>query len=117
MDPVSNANRIAMLLRARLQERSKANAAARPARSGPEDAAQAARKGAVRGAEAIEGLDDRRLKRALIEDILKDQFGTALVNDARFQQVVDQVTDAIEADADGAAIFSRVVEDLRAGAR
>ena len=117
MDPVSNASRIAMMLRARLQERAKAGAAGRTVKSESKGSGEAERKGAVRNAEAIEGLDDRRLKRALIEDILTDQFGTALVNDARFQQVVDQVTEAIEADAEGGAIFSRVVEDLRAGTR
>lgn len=117
MDPVSNANRIVTMLRARLQERAKANAAGRAARSESKGSGETAKKGAVRSADAIEGLDDRRLKRALIEDILTDQFGTALVNDARFQQVVDQVTEAIEADAGGAAIFARVAEDLRAGPR
>lgn len=117
MDPVSNANRIAMLLRARLQERARANATGRASRPDQKGSSETARKGAVLSADAIEGLDDRRLRRALIEDILKDQFGGTLVNDARFQQVVDQVTEAIEADADGAAIFSRVVEDLRAGPR
>lgn len=114
MDPVSNANRIAMMLRARLAERAKSNAGARASGFGSRESADTARKGAVRSAEAIEGLDDRRLRRAVIEDILTDQFGTALVNDARFQQVVDRVTEAIESDADGAAVFSRVVEDLRA---
>jgi hypothetical protein len=117
MDPVSNANRIAMMLRARLQERARANAGGRTSRSDSKGSEGTAKKGAVRSAEAIEGLDDRRLKRALIEDILTDQFGTTLVNDARFQQVVDQVTDAIDGDAEGAAIFSRVVDDLRAGSR
>jgi hypothetical protein len=115
MDPVSNANRIAMMLRARLQERAKASAAGRTSRPDAKGSSETTKKGAVRNAEAIGGLDDRRLKRALIEDILTDQFGTALVNDARFQQVVDQVTEAIDADADGAAILSRVVDDLRTG--
>lgn len=115
MDPVSNANRIATLLRARLQERAKAGTAARTAPGDRKGSDEAARKGAARGADAIGGLDDRRLKRVLIEDILTDHFGTKLVNDARFQQVVDQVTEAIEGDSEGAAIFSRVVADLRAG--
>jgi hypothetical protein len=113
MDPVSNANRIAMLLRQRLQERSKA---AGSGRAGRADARrEAAKKGAVRGPDAIEGLDDRRLKRALIEDVLTDQFGAALVNDAKFQQVVDRVTETIEDDANGAATFAKVIADLRNG--
>src|SRR4051812_31275321 len=111
MDPVSNAGRIAMLLRARLQERAKSGAAAR---SGHRDAADAAsRRGAVRGADVIEGLDDRRLRRALIENILADQLGAGLVNDAKFQQVVDQVTETIEGDGDGALLLARAIADLR----
>jgi hypothetical protein len=116
MDPVSNANRIAMLLRQRLQERAKGGAAARSGRkeAGPADGT--AGKSAVRGAGAIGALDDRKLKRALIENILADQLGNGLINEAQFQQVVDQVTETIEADADGGPLLARVVADLRAGA-
>jgi hypothetical protein len=113
MDPVSNANRIAMMLRQRLQERAKAAGAGKPGRPDLGGRGETARKGAVRRPDAIEGLDDRRLRRALIEDILADQLGPALANDAKFQQVVDQVTEAIEADTDGAAVFAQVVSDLR----
>jgi hypothetical protein len=115
MDPVSNASRIAMMLRQRLQERARAAGAGRPVRPDLGGRGETVRKGAVRQPDAVEGLDDRRLRRALIEDILADQLGPALVNDARFQQVVDQVTEALEADADGAAVFAQVVADLRAG--
>lgn len=115
MDPVANATRIAMLLRQRLQERARAAAAERSHK--PSKGADGpARKDQVRAVAAIGGLDDRQLKRALIEDILADQFGPALRNDARFQQVIDRVTEAIEADAGGAALFERAVAGLRAGA-
>lgn len=115
MDPISNANRIAMLLRQRLQERSKAAAAARAGRAGVGGSGDTARKGAVRSPDVVEALDDRRLRRALVEDILVDQLGSGLINDAKFQQVVDRVADAIAADADGAAVLARVMADLRAG--
>lgn len=115
MDPVSNANRIAMMLRARLQERAKSAAAERSGRRDLPGTADAPKKGAVPGAGTIGGLDDRRLKRALVENILADQLGPSLINDARFQQVVDQVADAIEADSEGAALLARTIADLRAG--
>lgn len=114
MDPVSNANRIAMLLRQRLQERSRGAAAETGGRRDLPGAADAPRKGALRGASAIDALDDRRLKRALIENILADQLGAGLINDAKFQQVIDQVTEAIDADADGALLLARTIADLRA---
>lgn len=114
MDPVSNANRIAMLLRQRLQERSKNPAAERGGRKNAPGTGDAGRKGAVHEAGALGALDDGRLKRALIENILADQFGAGLINDAKFQQVVDQVTEAIQADGDGARLLAKAVADLRA---
>ena len=114
MDPVSNANRIAMLLRQRLQERSRSAGAERAGRREPPGAGETARKPPLSGAGAVGALDDRTLKRALIENILADQFGAGLINDARFQQVIDQVTDAIDADRDGAQLLAKAVADLRA---
>jgi hypothetical protein len=117
MDPVSNANRIAMLLRARLEERARAGGSSRAKGADQKGAADVKGGGALAQVEAIEGLDDRKLKRALIESLLTDQLGDALVNDARFQQVVGQVVEAIEADEDGNALFARVVADLRSAPR
>lgn len=114
MDPVSNANRIAMLLRQRLQERTR-TAAAERGRKSSRGLDGTIRGETIRSAEAIEGLDDRQLKRALIEDILADQFGTDLLNDAKFQQVVDRVADAIDADAGGGVLLEKAVAGLRAG--
>lgn len=113
MDPVSNANRIAMLLRQRLQERSRTASAARSGKKEAGGTGEAAGKSAVRGAAAIETLDDRKLRRVVVENILADQFGGGLVNDARFQQIVDQVAGAIEADDQGALVLAQVVADLR----
>ena len=114
MDPVSNANRIAMMLRQRLEERSRAGAAARSGRKQAKGSDDVAGRSGVRGSEAIEALDDRKLKRVVIEQILVDQFGPALVNDASFQQLVDQVTEAIESDADGALTLSKALAEVRA---
>lgn len=114
MDPVSNANKIAMLLRQRLQERARSGGAGAAGRKQSNPAGDPVRAGALHGAAAVGALDDRRLKRALIEKILSDQFGAAMINDARFQQVVDQVTDTIDEDEEGAALLSRAVADLRA---
>jgi hypothetical protein len=115
MDPVSNATRIAMLLRQRLQERARSGAAER-GRKATSGADGLRAKGPVRGADALEGLDDRRLKRALIENVLAEQFGPAMLNDAKFQQVVDRVAEAIEADAGGGVLLEKAIAGLRAGA-
>jgi len=114
MDPVSNANRIAMLLRQRLQERARTAAAAPSGRKDVRGTGDASGKGGVRGAAMVEALDDRKLRRVIVENILADQFGGGLINEARFQQVVDQVADALEADEQGALVLAQVVSDLRA---
>jgi hypothetical protein len=114
MDPVSNANRIAMLLRQRLQERGRAAAVGKSGRKDVGAAGDALGRSAVRGAAAVEALDDRKLRRVIVENILADQFGNGLVNEARFQQIVDQVAEAIEADDQGAQVLAQVVSDLRA---
>lgn len=114
MDAISNVDRLVVLLRQRLMERAKAA----PARPGARHA-QTTERGhaALEALMAVEGVDDRQLKRALIQTVLADQFGSDRINDAQFQQVVERVTSALESDPSGSQLLSRVVEDLRAAAR
>lgn len=111
MDPIANANRIAMLLRQRLLERARTETQGKPSRA--TDRRMSARTGGVRSVESIEGLDDRRLKRALIESILADHFGSDLLNEAGFQDVVDRVTESIAADPEGAGLLNQAVSEIR----
>lgn len=115
MDPVSNVDGLVLLLRQRLLERSRANASPQKDRraSGRADAGVAS----VQALAAVEDIDDRQLKRALIQNILAEQLGRGLLNEARFQQVVDRVTDTIELDADASKLLSRLIGDLRVAAR
>lgn len=116
MDPISNVDRLVFLLRQRLQERAKAGAAARPTRRGAGEG-QAVGLDNLQALAAIEGVDDRQFRRALIQNILADQLGPHLINEARFQQVVDRVTETIEGDGAGAQLLNRLVSELRAQAR
>lgn len=112
MDPISNVDRLVLLLRQRLSERAAtARGPAAVSRRPP------AAPDAIRTLAAVEGLDPRRLRRTLIESLLAEAFGRSVVNEARFQQVVDRVTDTIEADAEAASLLGRVVDDLKAAAR
>ena len=116
MDPISNVDQLVMLLRQRLLERSKilsrdkgsSRTAAYRAKT-PIDS--------VRALAAIEGVNDGQLKRALVQNILTDRFGSRLVNDAKFQQVVDRVTETIEQDVGSASLMTRLVGELRASAQ
>jgi hypothetical protein len=114
MDPISNVDRLVLLLRQRLSERSTARhgaATAASRRTSPPPA------DVVRALAAVEGMDERHLRRALIQSLLSDAFGKGVVNEAQFQQVVDRVTQTIEDDPDTARLLQRVVGDLRIAAR
>lgn len=107
MDPISNADRLVILLRQKLKERAKAG------RAQAGNAKPAETVSGVRALAAIEGADERALRRALIQNLLADQLGPALVNDAQFQQIVTRVTDAIDEDPGAAKLLSRMVAELR----
>ena len=117
MDPISNVDRLVFLLRQRLTERSKLGAAARS--GGKAAAAERAATGLdnVHALAAVDGVDDRQLSRALIQNILADQLGGKLLNEAKFQQVVDRVTETLESDGASAQLLARLVGELRASAR
>lgn len=110
MDPISNIDRVVLLLRQRLQERAKlgSSKAARneqdPGASGLDN---------VQALAAVDGVDDGQLGRALIQGILVEQFGSDVINDAKFQQVVDRVTETLASDEDGSQLMARVVGELR----
>jgi hypothetical protein len=112
MDPISNADRLVILLRQKLRERAKAGAAVRPGKAAEQGVAAPSPTG-IQALAAIEGSDERPLRRALIQNLLADQLGPALLNDAQFQQIVSRVTEAIEDDPGAARLLSRLVSDLR----
>ena len=67
----------------------------------------------LRALAATEAVDDHQLRRALIQNILLDLFGHGLINEMKFQQVVERVTEALEADAGGIMLLDRCVVELR----
>jgi hypothetical protein len=110
MDPISSSDRLVALLRQRLLERSKASASGR---SGKAAGRAPATPGAVHALAGIGEVEDRQLRRALIQNILADQLGPELLNEASFHQVVDRVVETLEEDEAGSALLSRMVRELR----
>ncbi len=109
MEPISNADRLALLLRQKLEERANASGNSSKSRG-----VGAPLQGAgVRAMAAVEDKDGRALRRAVIQQILADQLGPSLVNDAQFQQIVVRVSDTIEADPEAAQLLSRAIEELK----
>ena len=116
MDPVSSVDQLVLLLRQRLTERSRA-ADARP--TGRPEARAGVAPSAIetaRALAAIEGLDERQLRRTVLQSLLADQFGAHLLNDAQFQQVVDRVAETIEDEDAASRLLSQVLVELRTAA-
>lgn len=111
MDPVSNVDRIVLLLRQKLTDRAKAEKKGTAKGQAP---TASARVNAIAALAAVEGIDERQLRRSFIQSMLSDQFGHELLNDARFQQVVGQVTNAIEQDGQTRKLLDRLITELKA---
>jgi hypothetical protein len=115
MDPISNVDQIILVLRQRLQQRSKTAALKGGGGvSRTQGRIAPAKLASVKSLASLDGVDDRLLRRTLIQNILSDQFGPDLVNDARFQQVVDQVTETLEEDEQGSRLLAGLLAELRA---
>ena len=117
MDPVSSVDQLVLLLRQRLSERARTTAAGSGKAAGRGAERAASPLDTVQALAATEGIDDRQLKRALVQTLLAERFGDGLINDARFQQIVDKVTDAIDDSPGASDLLARVVQDLRTQAR
>jgi len=113
MQPISNVDKLVLILRRRLETR----AGAPDARKRERVATSKTPLEAVHAVAALDDVDDRQLKRALVQGVLAESFGQGFVNDANFQQLVDQVTDALDKDPDLGGLMQRVASDLRVAAR
>lgn len=113
MDPIAGPDQLVLLLRQKLLERSRASASGRVNEKSAAFRNVTTEPSIVQALAALEGADDRSLRRALIQFILADQLGSSLLNDAHFQQIVSRVVDAIDEDPQTSSLLSQVVEDLR----
>ena len=111
MEPVSNVDRLVHLLRQQLSERARSEKGA--VQTGRSSQRRETRQGIIAALGAIEGVDERVLRRSFIQSLLSEQLGEQFVNDARFQQVVAQVTEAIDADDGARALLDRQVASMK----
>lgn len=112
MDPISQVDQLAMILRQRILEQGKTRSAKRKPSGAQPRSSWVANLKALAAAESV---DDHQLRRALIQNILAEQFGRDLVNETKFQQVVERVVETLEGDASGSILMERCVAELRAG--
>jgi len=111
MEPISGTDRLLALLRQKLEERARTGSANRASTKTPSNPSR--EPSGVQAYAAIDGHDERQLRRALVQHLLGEQFGADLLNDAHFQQIVTRVTDAIEEDEVAAALLSSLVQELK----
>lgn len=114
MDQISQIDRLVVVLRERLLERAKT------ATSGRKDSARDAKSTGIDNLKALAAIDtvsDHQLRRALVQNILADQFGHDLINETKFQQIVERVTEALEGDDSGSVLLDRLVVELRNASR
>src|SRR6185436_11432857 len=104
MDAIYNVDRLMIVLRQRLLERTRV--------AGPRQQSSAPEPGMLQALAAIGDVDDRQLRRAFVQSLLVDQFGSNMINDAKFQQVVNQVTASLTEDPVLGELLTKVVRDL-----
>ena len=109
MEPISNADRLVLLLRQKLEERARISAGAKVGEGAKRAAPEP---GGVRALASLRGADERNLRRAIIQNLLADQLKSLPVNDAQFQQLVGRVTEALEEDAKACGLLNEVVGQL-----
>jgi len=116
MSAISNVDRLVVVLRQRLLEQVQQPAANR-ADLPNETQRQATGFEQLQALAAVDDIEDDQLRRALIQNILSEYFGPELLNEAKFQQVIDRVTDVLKRDPKLSKLLSQVVRDLRRAAR
>lgn len=114
MDPVTSVDQLVMLLQQRLMERARATTKG-PSRKRKDQGAD--RLDSVKALAAVDGVEDHQLRRALVNMLLAETFGSELTNDAKFQQITDRVTTTLESEPSSAELLSQIVGELRAVAR
>jgi hypothetical protein len=118
IDPSQGLARLAALMRQSSGGVGPSRGAAEPAASAASTAgAQAAAVTLRQQLKAIAPDHPRRrraMARVLIESVLADEFGAGTVNEAGFQNVVDEVLDAMQRHAGTAAELDRLLESLTA---
>lgn len=112
MEVLSGTDRFVALLRQKLAERAQVKGASR-ARGAATTKTKAGPPHLVVASVAHAGADDRHLRRAIVEQLLSDHFGSQLANEPRFQQIVERVSEIIAEDAELGAVMGSVMAEVR----
>lgn len=107
MTRIGPADQILILLRARLEQRSRVGARAAEAKDAPDAQARLA------ALASVADLPERSFRRALVRGLLADRLGEELAGDPAFDDVVGDVLDLIENNPETAALLAEAGAALR----
>ena len=111
---ISDVDHLMIVLRQRLAERIKRAAAGKTDR---QSSGQSPTSDAIGQTLSLEGVDDSTIKRALVHRLLADQFGSEVVNEPKFQGLVDQVEGALGENPTTNHLLNHVITQLKADAQ
>ena len=109
MTRITNTEQVLLLLRSHLQ-RSERNR-----RRGASAAKGGGKQGPLQRVQELAnapGLSETAIARAMVAGLLTEQFGAAVANDPRFQQMVEEVHGVIERDEAGRDLLRKAVTAL-----
>lgn len=98
MTRVTNTDQILLLLQQQLQRVSGRKETRRTAKVGSNRPGQLPTIGRLKALAQLQELSNEEFERTLIQGLLIDEFGEAVVNDPRFQKMVDKVLAIISSD-------------------
>ncbi len=113
MNPVSNTDRIVRQIRQRLEERSKAAIATKTNSADRIPLRGSAAVKAITSPIANAGVEENHLQRLIVEQLLVEEFGVKLANDAKFQQIIDRVTQSMVTDVSVKSLMREVIDQIR----
>lgn len=112
MTRITHADQVLMLLRTHLERSARAHEAKR-SKSSPRGKSE--RRSAVARVQDIAAattLGEDEIERVLLSGLLEEEFGSGLVNDPNFQELVDKVRSAINQDPASQTLLRQAVRQL-----
>jgi hypothetical protein len=113
MTRISSSDHIMILLRqkleraAELKKGQKARAVGGTARDDPSNIQR------IRALAQLDTLSDEDVERSMIQGLLVEELGEALVNDPKFQQLVSRITEMLTHDEAGKALLAAARQELK----
>ena len=115
MTRISNNDQILLLLRQQLQRIAGDKQTRRSSKIGSKSQVEKAAVARLKALARLEEFGDDEFERTLVQGLLTDEFGEGIINDPRFQRIVDQVWKIIASDEQSRHLFAEAKQELLSG--